>query len=79
MGDNEEALDDFTTENPFAAAEFIVGTHRAESTNVWTTLSGITSKIPPLHDGQTSWLKYEELIEDWLDLTVLEVSRRGQH
>ena len=56
--------------------DFTAGTHRAESTNVWTTLSGITSKIPPLHDGSTSWFKYEERIEDWLDITVLEVSRR---
>ena len=28
-------------------------------------------------DGPTSWFKYEELIEDRLDLTVLEVSKRG--
>ena len=24
-----------------------------------------------------SWFKYEELIEDWLDLTVLEETKRG--
>ena len=28
-------------------------------------------------DGPTSWSKYEELIEDWLDLAVLQVSKRG--
>ena len=33
--------------------------------------------FPQLFDGSTSWFKYEELIEDWLDLTVLEVSQRG--
>ena len=26
---------------------------------------------------KTSWLKYEELIDDWLDLTVLEAGKRG--
>ena len=51
--------------------------YRAESTNEWTAASGITSKNPPSCDGLTSWFKYEELIEDWLDLTVLETSRRG--
>ena len=27
--------------------------------------------------GTTSWFKYEELIDDWLDLTVLEAEKRG--
>ena len=36
-----------------------------------------TTKIPPLFDVSTSWFKYEELIEDWLDLTVLEETKRG--
>ena len=34
-------------------------------------------KNPPSYDGLTSWFKYEELVEDWLDLTMLETSRRG--
>ena len=34
-------------------------------------------KIPPLFDGSTSWFKYEESIDDWLDLTVLEAEKRG--
>ena len=34
-------------------------------------------KKPPLFDGPTSWFKYEELIDDWLDLTVLEAGERG--
>ena len=33
--------------------------------------------IQPLFDGSTSWPKYEELIDDWLDLTVLEAEKRG--
>ena len=34
-------------------------------------------KNPPLFDGSTSWFKYEELIEDWLDLTVIQERKRG--
>ena len=34
-------------------------------------------KIPPLFDGSTSCFKYEELIDDWLDLTVLEAEKRS--
>ena len=34
-------------------------------------------KDSPLFDGSTSWFKDEELIDDWLDLTVLEAEKRG--
>ena len=54
----------------------MVGAFRAESTDEWTVASGITSKIP-LFDGSTSWFKCEELIDDWLDLAVLEVTKGG--
>ena len=40
--------------------------------------SGLATKVPPLFDGSTSWFKYEELIDDWLDLTVLEAAKRRQ-
>ena len=30
-----------------------------------------------LFDASTSWFKFEELIDDWLDLTVLEAEKRG--
>ena len=58
-------------------AESLVGAYRAESTNQWPTSSGITVKIQPRFDGSTSWFKYEELIDDWLDLTQLEAGKRG--
>ena len=79
MSNYEENLDDFPVENKDRTAESLVGTYRAESTDQWTTGSGITTKIPPLSDGATSWFKYEELIDDWLDLAVLEAetSRPG--
>ena len=71
MSDYEEALDDFPTENPNTRAESMVRAIRAQSTDEWKAASGITTKIPPLFDGPTSWFKYEGLIEDWLDLTLL--------
>ena len=77
MNENEEVRDDFPTENMNTTAESVVGAYRAESTNEWTAASGITSKIPPLFDGSTSWFKCEELIEDWLDLTVREAGKLG--
>ena len=77
MSNSEEALDDFPTENFNKTAESMVGAFRAEWTDQWTAASGIISKIPPSYDGLISWFKYEELIDDWLDLTVLEESKRG--
>ena len=78
MSGCEEDLGDFPT---FSAenrtAESLVGAYRAASTDQWTAASGITTKISPLFDGPTSWFKYEELIDDWLDLTMLEAGKRG--
>ena len=77
MSDYEKYVGDFPSENRDKPAEPLVGTYRAESTYQWTAGSGITTKIPSLFDGSTSWFKYEELIDDWLDLTVLEPEKRG--
>ena len=75
MNDCEEDLDELPAENKEKLAECMVGAYRAESTDQHTAGSGITTKIPPLSDGSTSWFKYEELIDDWLDLTVLEAEK----
>ena len=72
MSDYEEDLDDFPIENRDRKAESLAGSFRTESTNQWTAGSGITTKVPPLFDGS----KYEELIDDWLDHTVLEAEKR---
>ena len=81
MSDYEEDLDDFPiilTENTSGKAESLVGAYRAESTDQRTPASGITTKMPPLFNGSTSGFKYEEQIDDWLDLTVLKASKRGR-
>ena len=78
MSDFEEDPDEFKVkEKRDRAAESLVGAYPTESTDQRTTGSGITTKIPPLLDGSTSWFKYEELINDCLDLTVLEPEKRG--
>ena len=66
-----------SVKNKDRPADSLVGTYRVESTDQWTAGSGITSKILPLSDGSTSWFKYDELIDDWLDLTMLEAEKRG--
>ena len=55
----------------------MVGAYRAEHTKLWSAISGITPKVPPSYDGTTSCFKYEELIEVWLGLTVLDASKQG--
>ena len=63
MSDYEEDLDDFPTfsaENTDRPAELKVGAYRAETTDQRTAAKGITTKIPPLFDGSTSWFKKEE-------------------
>ena len=48
-----------------------------EAEDHWTASIGITIKVPPLFRSSTSWFKYEELMDDWLDLTQLESGKRG--
>ena len=75
VNDSEEDLDGFPAENKETLAESLVGAYRAESTDLFAAGSGITAKIPQLFDGSTSWLEHEELIDDWLGLTVLEAEK----
>ena len=39
--------------------------------------SQITTKVPPLFDGRQSWFAYEEAIDDWTDVTELELAKQG--
>ena len=38
----------------------------------------LLQKIQPPLAGPTSWIKYEELVDDWQDITQLEAGRRWQ-
>ena len=77
MSDYEEDFGDFPSKYEKESKESLAGAYRAESTFDFSAGIGITTKIQPLFDGSTSCIKYEELIEDWLDLTVLEEIKRG--
>eukprot|EP00438_Fugacium_kawagutii_P029373 Skav202091 [mRNA] locus=scaffold513:194559:195140:- [translate_table: standard] len=37
----------------------------------------MTTKIPPSYDGKTSFFAFEDAIDDWCDITELEVEKRG--
>ena len=32
----------------------------------------VTTKLPPIYEGGSSWFAYEEAIDDWCDITELE-------
>ena len=65
MGDNEQALAGFSTENLFTTVELMVGAYLEASTFQCIIRSRITIKIPPSIDGSTSWFKYEESKTGW--------------
>ena len=37
----------------------------------------MTAKQPPSYDGRVSWLRYEELVDDWVTFTTIEACKRG--
>ena len=74
---NEEDFGDFPSEYKHESKEPLVGEYRAESTLYYKSGKWDHNKNSTHFDGSTSWFKDEELIEDLLDLTVLEETKRG--
>ena len=37
----------------------------------------MTPKIPPSFDGQSSWFEFEDLIDDWVNITALTAEKLG--
>ena len=37
----------------------------------------MTPKIPPSFDGQSSWFEFEDLIDDWVNITTLSAEKIG--
>ena len=37
----------------------------------------MTAKQPPSYDGKVSWLRYEELVDDWVTFTTIQASKGG--
>ena len=73
MNDYQEYLDDFLTENKENRPNLWLE-HIAQSQQIYFQ-QDVESQL--LFDGSTSWCKNEELIDDWLGLTVLEAEQRG--
>ena len=44
--------------------------------NESSTRTTMSAKVAP-YDGNTSWFQYEELIDEWCDLTTIEASKGG--
>ena len=38
----------------------------------------MTAKQPPSYDGQVSWFRYEELVDDWVTITTVEAKADSQ-
>ena len=76
MREDEDVLDDFPVRDPISPAWYMVGAYRAEHTKDWSAINEITPKFPPSYNGTTSSFKYEELIEVWLGVTVLDASKQ---
>ena len=38
---------------------------------------GATNKIAPAYGGNTSWFAYEELIDEWIDMTNMDKEKQG--
>ena len=36
-----------------------------------------TSKLAPAFDGVSSWFQFEDLVEEWLDITTLDEEKRA--
>ena len=37
----------------------------------------MTPEVPPQFDGQSSWFEYEDLIDDWSGITILDADKHG--
>ena len=42
-----------------------------------TAFQQVTTKVPPAFNGLTSWFTFEELIDDWTDITELDAEKQG--
>ena len=65
MSDYEEDFSDIRNFSRTILIESMYGAHRAEPKDQWTASN---VKSSSLLDGSTAWFKYEELIDDSLDL-----------
>jgi hypothetical protein len=69
----------FNSDDEFDQFESFAMNHRRpmRAMEPQTVFSQITTKIPPSYDGRQSWFSYEEAIDDWVDITELEIAKHG--
>jgi len=65
-------LVDSEDEYPTQHGDAFIGTDDYASPN-----ATMTTKIPPAYNGRSSWFAYEELIDEWVDLTVINPDKQG--
>jgi hypothetical protein len=60
-----------------AEAANAAAAYPAHGTPSMTVVQQVNTKIAPMFNGTTSWFYYEEAIDEWLDITELEVQKQG--
>ena len=60
-----------------AEAANAAAAYPAHGTPSMTVVQQVNTKIAPMFNGTTSWFYYEEAIDEWLDITEIEVQKQG--
>ena len=47
------------------------------SEDMASSQAAMTTKVAPSYNGRTSWFSYEELIDEWVDLTTINPEKQG--
>ena len=68
--------EDFYGTEPHAAA-FLGSRHNGVSSHEETIKLSMNANLPPTYDDRLSWLRYEDLVRDWITFTVVESVRQG--
>ena len=71
----EPSLESFPDEDDYVLAN----QHRGMTFGSHDMLPGhnYSHKIAPAWDGRGSWFTYEEIVQDWLDITSIDPDKRG--
>ena len=79
----EDASSTFYPEDDPASAEAWAGSHYRPQQQVHSqqillkTSLTTSSKVAPSYDGRSSWFRFEEITDEWVALTELDVSKQG--
>ena len=65
-------MNDSNDDYPALVGDAFLGTEDMTSSH-----AAMTTKVPPAYNGRGSWFAYEELIDEWVDLTVISGEKQG--